>query len=91
MWKEIVYPKSSKEAFLQFIFNQINIHRRERIKWQSQNHELVNPFILPSDDTVVENPLFHKRHNLANLYVNKLWKSLNEDERLQVILTEIKL
>ena len=91
MWKEIVYPKSSKEAFLQFIFNQINIHRRERIKWQSKNPELVNPFILPSDEEVVENLLFHKRHNLANQYINKLWKSLNEDERLQVVLTEIKL
>ena len=90
LWKEIVYPKSSKEAFLQFIFNQINIHRRERIIWQSKNPELVNPFILPSDE-VVENPLFHKRHNLANQYINKLWKSLNEDERLQVVLTEIKL
>ena len=91
MWKEIVYPKSSKEAFLQFIFNQINIHRTERIKWQSKNPELGNPFILPSNEELVENPLFHKRHNLANQYVNKLWKSLNEDDRLQVILTEIKL
>ena len=90
-WKEIVYPKSSKEAFLQFIFNQINIHRRERIKWQSKNPELVNPFILPSDEELVENPDIHKRHNLANQYINKLWKSLNEDERLQVVLTEIKL
>ena len=91
MWKEIVYPKSSKEAFLQFIFNQINIHRRERIKWQSKNPEIFNPFILPLDEEIVENLLFHKRHNLANQYINKLWKSLNEDERLQVILTEIKL
>jgi len=91
MWKEIVYPKSSKEAFLQFIFNQINIHRRERIKWQSKNPELDNPFILPSDEDIIENPNIHKRHNLANQYINKLWKSLNEDERLQVILTEIKL
>jgi hypothetical protein len=91
LWKEIVYPKSSKEAFLQFIFNQINIHRTERIKWQSKNHKLDNPFILPLDEEVVENPLFHKRHNLANQYINKLWKSLNENERLQVVLTEIKL
>jgi len=91
MWKEIIYPKTSKEAFLQFIFNQINIHRRQRIKWQKQNPEIFNPFILPSDNEVVENPLFHKRHNLANLYVNKLWKSLNENERLQVVLIEIKV
>jgi hypothetical protein len=91
MWKEIIYPKSSKEAFLQFIFNQINIHRTERIKWQSKNPELNNPFILPSNEELVENPDIHKRHNLANQYINKLWKSLNEDERLQVILTEIKL
>ena len=91
MWKEIVYPKSSKEAFLQFIFNQINIHRTERIKWQSKNPELDNPFILPSNEELVENPDIHKRHNLANQYINKLWKSLNEDERLQVVLTEIKL
>ena len=91
LWKEIIYPKSCKEAFLQFIFNQINIHRRQRIKWQTQNPEIFNPFILPSDNEVVENPLFHKRHNLANLYVNKLWKSLNENERLQVVLIEIKV
>jgi hypothetical protein len=91
LWKEIVYPKSSKEAFLQFIFNQINIHRTERIKWQSKNNELDNPFILPSDEDIIENPNIHKRHNLANQYINKLWKSLNADERLQNILTEIKL
>jgi len=91
MWKEIVYPKSCKEAFLQFIFNQINIHRREQIKWEFKNPEIFNPFIFPSDEEIVANTLFHKRHNLANLHINKLWKCLNEDEKLQVILTEIKL
>jgi hypothetical protein len=89
MWKEIVYPKSSKEAFLQFIFNQINIHRKERIKWQLKNPEMFNPFILPSDEEIVVNHLFHKRHNLANLHINKLWKCLNDNERLTVILTDV--
>lgn len=91
IWKEIVYPQSSKEAFLQFIFNQINIHRREQIKWELKNPEIFNPFIFPSNKEIVANTLFHKRHNLANLHINKLWKTLNEDEKLQVILTEIKL
>ncbi len=89
MWKEIIYPKSSKEAFLQFIFNQINIHRKERIKWQSKNPEIFNPFILPSDEEILVNHLFHKRHNLANLYINKLWKCLNDNERLTIILTDV--
>lgn len=82
IWKEIVYPKSSKEAFSQFIFNQINIHQNEQIKWQTVNPEITNPFILPSDKEIVENPYFHKRHNLANKHISKLWKCLNENERL---------
>jgi hypothetical protein len=79
MWKEIVYPKSSKEGFLQFIFNQINIHRSEQLKLQINQDKQDNVFPLTSCE-IFKNQNIHKRHNLANQYISKLSKCLGENE-----------
>ena len=94
MWKEIVYPKLSKEAYLQFISNQINIHRCERVKWQSKNPELCNPIVLPSlscessDAKCMsfEKQNHNKRINLANNNIQILWNYLNGEERNFILL-----
>ena len=96
-WRNIVYPPVTEEqhraAYEAYAAEQINIHRRLRIKWAREYPNHPNPIELPLEDERENNPAdrIPADNNPANSYIQRLYNAQNNDHRARIAAIDVRV
>ncbi len=97
-WLDVVYPdrfpteQQRREMYTTYAVDQINIHRRARIRWARDFPHLPDPYELPMLGAEVErenNPAHRFERGRAvemNEFIQQLWDGQNDEDRARILL-----
>lgn len=94
-WRDMVYPPVTEEqhraAYEAYAAEQINIHRRLRIKWGYDYPAMANPYELPLEDEHENNPAdrIPADNNPANSYIQNLYNAQNNEQRARIAAVDV--
>jgi hypothetical protein len=96
-WLDVVYPdrfpteQQRREMYTRYAAEQINIHRRARIKRARDFPHIPNPYVLPRMGVEVEqerenNPADRLERWEMNEFIQQLWDGQNDEDRARILL-----
>ena len=96
-WLDVVYPdrfpteQQRREMYTRYAAEQINIHRRARIKWARDFPYIPNPYVLPRMGVGVEqerenNPADRLELGEMNEFIQQLWDGQNDEDHARILL-----
>ena len=102
-WLDVVYPdrfpteQQRREMYTTYAVDQINIHRRARIRWARDFPHLPNhyelPMLMPMPGLLgVEmerenNPVDRIERGEVNEFIQQLWDGQSDEDRARILLT----
>ena len=96
-WMDVVYPdrfpteQQRREMYTRYAAEQINIHRRARIKRARDFPHIPNPYVLPRMGVEVEqerenNPADRLERWEMNEFIQQLWDGQSDEDRARILL-----
>ena len=98
-WLDVVYPdrfpteQQRREMYTTYAAEQINIHRRARIRWARDFQHLPDPYELPMLMPGLLGVEMERENNPArravemNEFIQQLWDGQNDEDRARILLT----